>query len=257
MRPPSAPGRRQDDQLAAVWSDGLDHHRRGHRDRPGRRLDPGDGDLASTATPPRVSVTSGTAYSLPISDQVTYLTYPVGDTLTVGPTAGLRNQPGHPAPPEPPPPPPRGTPRRRHHRLPPATARLELEQRGHHPEPDRHTGRPATINRIVVDTQSVGSTATGVRDYTVSVDEPGPDGPRWPRWSASTGPTSCSWPSTRWSASAVRITVSEVNFGGYYGGGVPPWWAPSLIGHRLPPRPPGLRRHRHARPRSTGPASPP
>ena len=29
---------------------------------------------------------SGTAYSLPLSDQVTYLTYPAGDTLSVGPT---------------------------------------------------------------------------------------------------------------------------------------------------------------------------
>ena len=27
-------------------------------------------------------------------------------------------------------------------------------------------------------------------------------------------------------ATAVRITVSEVNFGGYYGGGIPPWWSP-------------------------------
>ena len=31
----------------------------------------------------------------------------------------------------------------------------------------------STINRIVVDTQSAGSVAPGVRDYTLSVDEPG------------------------------------------------------------------------------------
>ena len=33
-----------------------------------------------------VQAASGTTYSLPLSDQVSYLTYPVGDTLTVGPT---------------------------------------------------------------------------------------------------------------------------------------------------------------------------
>jgi hypothetical protein len=28
-------------------------------------------------------------------------------------------------------------------------------------------------------------------------------------------------------ARAVRIEVSVVNFGGYYGGGIPPFWSPS------------------------------
>ena len=52
---------------------------------------PGGGSVPVTVTSEygnatSVSVTSGDAYSLPISDQVTYITYPVGDTLTVGPT---------------------------------------------------------------------------------------------------------------------------------------------------------------------------
>ena len=88
------------------------------------------------------------------------------------PHRGLRDQPGPPAggglghrlAPE--------TPRRPSTGCRSATTRVELEPRGPHAEPDRHPGRPPTINRIVVDTQSVGSTATGVRDYTLSVDEP-------------------------------------------------------------------------------------
>ena len=31
-------------------------------------------------------------------------------------------------------------------------------------------------------------------------------------------------------ASAVQIQITEVNFGGYYGGGVPPWWPTTQIG---------------------------
>ena len=79
--------------------------RHGRRRRPGRRgvvgrtgltgsvevTAPGGGSIPVTVTSEygdatTVSATSGAAYSLPISDQVTYLTYPVGDTVTVGPT---------------------------------------------------------------------------------------------------------------------------------------------------------------------------
>ena len=35
-----------------------------------------------------MSVTSGTAYSLPLSDQVTCIGYPVGDAIAIGPTRG-------------------------------------------------------------------------------------------------------------------------------------------------------------------------
>ena len=85
-------------------------------------------------------------------------------------------------------------------------------------------GRP-TINRIVVDTQSVGSTATGVRNYT-----------RLGRRAVGAGPAVATVVGqyrthelqlafAPVAATAVRITVSEVDFGGYYGGGVPPWWS--------------------------------
>ena len=81
----------------------------------------------------------------------------------------------------------------------------------------------------MVDTQSVGSTATGVRDYTVSVDEPGAG---WTTVSTVVGQYRNHEMQLAFdpvAASAVQITVSEVNFGGYYGGGVPPWWPPTQI----------------------------
>ena len=67
-------------------------------------------------------VTSGTAYSLPISDQVTYLTYPAGDTLTVGPTEAYGTNLA-PPPPGPRPPPRAATPRPPSTACPSATAR--------------------------------------------------------------------------------------------------------------------------------------
>ena len=32
-------------------------------------------------------------------------------------------------------------------------------------------------------------------------------------------------------ATAVKISVTEVDFGGYYGGGIPPWWSPTEDGN--------------------------
>ena len=130
------------DQVAALWSDGLDST------GSVKVTAPGGGSIPVTVTSEygdatTVSATSGTAYSLPISDQVTYLTYPVGDTVTVGPTEDyganlalwfdrshrhrfVRQRVG------------------RHHR---AARRLrpglELEQWGQRSGPDRHAARPA------------------------------------------------------------------------------------------------------------------
>jgi hypothetical protein len=85
-----------------------------------------------------------------------------------------------------------------------------------------------TIDRIVVDTQSVGSTAAGVRDYILSVDEPVKG---WTTVANVVGQFRAHEllvPVGPVAATAVKITVSQVNFGGYYGGGVPPWWSPTL-----------------------------
>ncbi len=159
------------DQVAALWSDGLDST------GSVKVTAPGGGSIPVTVTSEygdatTVSATSGAAYSLPISDQVTYLTYPVGDTVTVGPTedyganlalwftgATATASSGN------------------------ASAAITglpvgYDQGWSSSSGDSDPvltvtlpGRP-TVNRIVVDTQSVGSTATGVRNYTVSVDGP-------------------------------------------------------------------------------------
>jgi hypothetical protein len=88
-----------------------------------------------------------------------------------------------------------------------------------------------TINRIIVDTQSQGSTANGLRAYTIAVQAP--DGSwttvgqvgsefRYHERQIIFAPTA---------AEAVRITVTAVDFGGYYGGGVPPFWSASDPGY--------------------------
>ena len=77
---------------------------------------------------------------------------------------------------------------------------------------------------MVIDTQSVGSTASSVRNYVVSVDEPSSG---WTTVATVTGQYRTHELQLAFDpvmATAVRITVSEVNFGGYYGGGIPPWW---------------------------------
>ena len=59
--------------------------RRGHRHRPRWWLDSGDGHRPVRKRQHHVGHL-GIAYSLPVSDQVTYIAYPTGDALTVGPT---------------------------------------------------------------------------------------------------------------------------------------------------------------------------
>jgi F5/8 type C domain len=218
-----------DNDLAAVWSDGLD--------TTGSIVvtAPGGGSVPLTVTSEygqstSVTAASGSPYGLPISGQVTYLSYPVGDTLSVGPTerygpnlalasggATASATSGD------------------------ASAVIDGLQVGDDqgwsssagdtaPSLTVDLAGKATIDRIIVDTQSVGSTAPGLRDYSLSVE--GPSG----AWSPvadvvgqfrthqlllAFGPVA---------ASAVRITVTEVDFGGYFGGGVPPWWSPSMPG---------------------------
>ena len=156
--------------VAAVWTDGLPVTATVTLTSPGGSTDPVTvtTEYGSATT---VQAASGTAYSLPLSGQVAYLTYPAGDTLTVGPTEAYGTDVASAA---------AG-----------ATAtRLERHGRlGHHRQPRRlratagprpaatpppasptPSPRPTTIDRIVVDTQSVGSTASSVRNYTLSAD---------------------------------------------------------------------------------------
>ena len=204
------------------------HHRLGHRDRSGRRLDSGDGDLGVRATPPACRSPRATAYSLPISDQVTYITYPVGDTLTVGPTEDYgrtwrccRRGPRPPPAPATPRPPSTGCRS--------ATTRAGARARGRHTEPDRHAGRPAH-HQSHRGRHPVGREHghRGAQLHVLGRRAVAAAGPPWPPSSASTGPTKLQLDFDPVAATAVRITVSEVDFGGYYGGGIPPWWSPNL-----------------------------
>jgi hypothetical protein len=212
--------------LAATWSDGLAVTGSVTVTAPGGGTVPVTVvDEYGNAT--SVSANSGQAYSLPISNPVTYLLYPAGDTLSIGPTESYG-------------------------------ANLALSTAGaiatatSGDATDAIVGLPlgygngwysasgdatpsltvtlptaASINRIVVDTQSNGSTAPSLRDFVVSVDEPGTG---WQTISTVTGAYRFHQLQLAFApvvATGVRLSVSEVNFGGYYGGGIPPWWDPT------------------------------
>ena len=214
--------------LAAVWSDGLN--------TTGAVTLTGSGSTAPVTVTDQYgnastsTVSLGTPYSLPVTDQVAYVTYPVGDTLALtapqayGANVALSSAGAT------------------------ASATSQNTSNGNYAidaivglNPGYGQGwassagdvapaltvtwpTPTTVNRVVVDTQSVGSTAPGIRNYTVALDEGG----TWTTVATEVGqyhdheqlfavaPTS---------ATGVRVSVSEVNFGGYYGGGIPPWWS--------------------------------
>ncbi len=206
--------------LAAVWSDGL--ATTGTVTLQGATsssapVTVGDqyGNVTSTSMVP------GTAYALPISNQVTYVTYPAGTTLSIGPTE------------------PYGTDVALASAGASATA-SSGDASGAIAGTTTGSGwtsgfgdstpsltvtlpRPATVNRVVVDTQSLGSTAPGVRDYTIAVEAASGG---WTQVASVTGQFRYHVEQVAFApveAAAVRITVTEVNFGGYYGGGIPPF----------------------------------
>jgi hypothetical protein len=91
-------------------------------------------------------------------------------------------------------------------------------------------GAPTWVDRAIVDTQSVGSTATGLRKYKLSVEQPDGD---WSQVAAVSGQYrdhNVQLAFTSQLVIAVRISISEINYGGYYGGGVPPFWPASQPG---------------------------
>ena len=171
-----------------------------------------------------VDVASGTAYSLPLTGQVAYLSYPAGDSLSVGPTETYGSDvaaassgatatassgnasaaiAGFPA----------GYGQGWTSGSGDATPSLTVD-----------LASPTTIDRVVVDTQSVGSTAPGLRNYTISGDEPGTG---WVTLATEQGQYryhELQFAVDPVQVSALRVTVSEINYGGYYGGGIPPFW---------------------------------
>jgi hypothetical protein len=178
---------------------------------------------SSTAT-----LASSQSYALPISGQVIYLSYPQQDSLTVGPTdpygpnlalasSGAKATAssgtaaaaitGNPIG--------TGWSSSSGDRMPALTVRL---------------ASPQVIDRVVIDTQSPGSTATGLRNYTVSVDRPGHGWMIVDRVKSQFRDhiEEVDIKATR--ATAVRITVQAINYGGYAGGGIPSFWAANQPG---------------------------
>ncbi len=215
-------------QLTAVWSDGLT------TTGAVTVTSPGGGAVPVTVTSQygsatSVSVTSGSAYSLPISDQVTYLSVPVGDTVAVAPPQPYGDDLGLATG--------GATATASSGNAAAAIAGLPV---GHSngwsstsgdttPSLTVTLAAPATVDRVIVDTQSMGSVASGVRNYTVSVD--GPSG--WTTVATVVGQFrdhELELDFDPVTASAVMINVSEVNFGGSYGGGIPPFWSPTSVG---------------------------
>jgi hypothetical protein len=171
-----------------------------------------------------VDVASGTAYSLPLTGQVAYLSYPAGDSLSVGPTEAYGTDVASAA---------AGATAGASSGN--ASAAIDGFPAGYGqgwasgagdstPSLTVTLAAPTTIDRVVVDTQSVGSTAPGLRNYTISADEPGTG------WvTLATGRGQYRYHELQFAVdpvqvSALRVTVGEIDYGGYYGGGIPPFW---------------------------------
>ena len=169
-------------------------------------------------------VASGTAYSLPLSGQVAYLSYPAGDSLSVGPTeaygtdvasaaAGATATASS------------GNAAAAINGFPPGYGQGWGSASGDaSPWFTVTLAAPKTIDRVVVDTQSVGSTAPGLRNYTISADEPGTG---WVTLATEQGQFryhELQFAVDPVQVTALRVTVAEVNYGGYFGGAIPPFW---------------------------------
>jgi hypothetical protein len=174
-----------------------------------------------------VTLQPGTVYYFPISGAVTYISYPPGDSVSLAPAdpygtnlalasagATATASSGNPAT-----------------ALTDPTMDTSYGQGWTSASGDTspsitvHLTSPSSIDRVLVDTQSVGSVAPGLRDYTVSVESPAG---AWQNVGTVTGQFQNHIEEVDFSpvkATAVKITVEVVNFGGYYGGDVPPWWS--------------------------------
>ena len=213
--------------LSAVWSDGLPVTSTVTLTKPGGGTDPitVTSQYGNTKT---VQVTSGSAYSLPLSDQVSFLTYPVGDTLTVGPTEAFSTNlssstAGATATAT------SGGASGIIKGLPVGYGQGWMSASGDStPSVTITLAAASTLDRIIVDTQSVGSTASSIRDYTLSANEPGVG---WVTIATTTKQYAnheALFTFAPLVATALRLDISKINFGGYYGGAIPPFWPSSL-----------------------------
>lgn len=213
--------------LSAVWSDDM------LADEEVSLVDPGHKTAVVTVESQygatrRVQVETGRPYRLSISGEVTYLLYPSGTKISVrpaepyGPNLALASQGATASASS-------GD----------AALALSGDQSGagwesapgdEHPWFTVHLASPHVVDRIMIDTQSVGSTATGLRDFTVSIELPGGT---WAQVASvhnefADHEIEIAFP--RRSVAAVRVEVGEINYGGYLGGGIPGFWSASEPG---------------------------
>ncbi len=220
------PGSTSSTNVAAIWSDGLSTNGSVTFTKPG------GGTVPITITSEyglvvRRSVASGHPYRLAISDQVAYLSFPTGISLSVLPTEAygpdLASSHGASA---------TSSSGKASEAVTGTTTGVGWSSTRNDVTPQLTVTLPdtAVVNRVIVDTQSVGSTATSVRNYGLSVEEPSG---AWDKVASVVGQYRHHQVQLVFSAidaKAVRITVSTVNFGGYYGGGIPPFWPSGMIG---------------------------
>lgn len=179
-------------------------------------------------------VTSGQSYSLPMSGQVTYLLYPKGDTLSVGPTESYAGDVALSS---------GGATAIASSSTPPCCGGITFGATSATDgsltskwQPSATDSRPVftvtfpeteTINRVIVDGTSIGSTVGGPRDYSVSLESPAGT---WSEVAAVTGEFYDHAEQIDFSpasAQAIRISIRSANYSGYEGGGVPYWWGSS------------------------------
>ena len=214
-------------RVSAVWTDGLPVTASVTLTSPTGSTDPITitNEYGAVTT---VQAGSGQAYGLPLSGQVAFLAYPAGDTLSVGPTeafgANLASSAAGAT----------ATATSGN-----ASAAIDGLPVGYGqgwmsgandttPSLTVNLAGASTLDRVVVDTQSVGSTAPGLRNYTISADEPGTG---WVTVATEQGQYryhEALFAFAPLVATALRVSVTELDYGGYYGGGIPPWWPTSL-----------------------------
>ena len=217
------PSSNSGDDLATAWTEGLSTTAQFELTAPA-------GTINLTVTnqwgaSSSYELSAGQEYVLPISPEVTYLSYPDGDQLSIsaiepygtdlalgGAASASSSAPGC---------------------SPSQAVNGNLvggwEPSGTDTQPTItvQLTAPTTIDRVLVDNHSIGSTVGSPRDFNVSIELP--DG-SWEQVGSVMGefydhavevvfsPTE---------AQAVRISVEDANYGGYAGGGIPSFWPSS------------------------------
>ncbi len=214
--------------MTALWADGLSSTAAVTFTGTGGTAPVTVTDLWGKST--TTTVTLGTTYSMPVSDHTAFISYPTSVAMTVAGPEAYGADLAHYG-----------------NGATAAASSNSAQANGAIYEPTQQVGyglgwssasgdtaptytitlpSTQTVDRVVIDTQSAGSTASSVRNYTVALNQGG----TWTTVATVTGQFRNHSQLVSFapaSASGIRLSISQVNFGGYYGGGVPPWWTPT------------------------------